>query len=143
MFIQKNQTMKNDWYFNLYTSNESISETEKKIIEIIDHAKVTPEKRIETKYGLGTLRNLSSGCKTLLNVMKNPQKIVNADECGQNVLDILFSMDGISLYMSRPERIHIKENVEICFNNADVVTGRVGYEHWWSEEYAGRDSDDL
>ena len=52
-------------------------------------------------------------------------------------------MDGISLYMSRPERIHIKENVEICFNNADVVTGRVGYEHWWSEEYAGRDSDDL
>ena len=77
MFIQKNQTMKNDWYFNLYTSNESISETEKKIIEIIDHAKVTPEKRIETKYGLGTLRNLSSGCKTLLNVMKNPDKIVS------------------------------------------------------------------
>lgn len=109
----------------------------------IDHAKLTEDKRIETKYGLGTIRNLSSGCKTMLNVMKNPQKIVNADECGQNVLDILFSMDGISLYMSRPERIHIKENIEICFNNVDIVNGRKGYEHWWSDEYARRDSDDL
>ncbi len=25
--------MKNDWYFNLYTSNESISETEKKSLK--------------------------------------------------------------------------------------------------------------
>lgn len=79
----------------------------------------------------------------MLNVRKNPKKIVNADECGQNVLDILFSMDGISLYMSRPERIRIKEDMEICFNNTDKVTGRKGYEHWWSKEYERRDSDDL
>ena len=45
--------------------------------------------------------------------------------------------------MTRPERIHIKENVEICFNNVDVVTGSKGYEHWWSIEYKRRDSDDL
>lgn len=139
----ENWILQNDWYFNLYTSNEKFTEEDKAVIWQIDHAKLSEDKRIETKYGLGTVRNLSSGCKTMLNVMKNPQKIVNADECGQNVLDILFSMDGISLYMSRPERIHIKENVEICFNNADVVIGRVGYEHWWSEEYARRDSVDL
>lgn len=139
----ENWILQNDWYFNLYTSNEKFTEEDKVVIWQIDHAKLTEDKRIETKYGLGTIRNLSSGCKTMLNVMKNPQKIVNADECGQNVLDILFSMDGISLYMSRPERIHIKENVEICFNNADIVTGCVGYEHWWSEEYARRGSDDL
>ena len=28
-----------------------------------------PDKHIETKYGLGTIRNLSSGCKTLLNIV--------------------------------------------------------------------------
>lgn len=135
--------LQNDWYFNLYTSNEEFTEEDKKLIWQIDHAKLGRDKRIETKYGLGTIRNLSSGCKTILNVMKNPGKVVNADECGQNVLDILFSMEGISLYMTRPERIHIKEGVEICFNNVDVVTGNKGYEHWWSREYERRDSDDL
>ena len=123
----------------IYISNEKFTEEDKAVIWQIDHAKLTEDKHIETKYGLGTIRNLSSGCKTMLNVRKNPKKIVNADECGQNVLDILFSMDG----MSRPERIRIKEDMEICFNNTDKVTGRKGYEHWWSKEYERRDSDDL
>ena len=135
--------LQNDWYFNLYTSNENFSEQDEEIIWLIDHAKLTLNKRIETKYGLGTVRNLSSGCKTLLNVMKNPDKVVNADECGKNVLDILFTKDGIHLYMSRPERIDIADNVEICFNDVDVVIGRRGYEQWWSEEYIRRDADDL
>lgn len=138
-----NWILQNDWYFNLYTSNEHFTEEEKKIIEQIDKAKLTEDRHIETKYGLGTVRNLSSGCKTLLNVMKNPEKVVNADECGKNVLDALFSMNGIHLYMSRPERIHIPENAEICFNNEEVVTGRHGYETWWSKEYERRKTDDL
>lgn len=135
--------LQNDWYFNLYTSNGDFSEKDEEIIWLIDHAKLAPNKHIETKYGLGTVRNLSSGCKTLLNVMKNPGKVVNADECGKNVLDILFTKDDIRLYMSRPERIDIADHVEICFNNTDVVTGRRGYEQWWSEEYARRNEDDL
>ena len=139
----ENWILQNDWYFNLYTSNENFSKENEKIIWLIDHAKLISNKRIETKYGLGTVRNLSSGCKTLLNVMKNPDKVVNADECGKNVLDILFKRDGIRLYMSRPERIDIADDVEIRFNNTDVVIGRRGYEKWWSEEYARRDADDL
>ena len=139
----ENWILQNDWYFNLYTSNEDFTEEDKEVIWQIDRARLTENKHIETKYGLGTVRNLSSGCKTMLNVMKNPKKVVNADECGKNVLDMLFAMDGICLYMSRPERIHIADNVEICFNNMDVVTGRRGYEQWWSKEYARRDADDL
>ncbi len=88
-----NCILQNDWYFNLYTSNESFTKEDKELIWQIDHAKLGEDKHIETKYGLGTVRNLSSGCKTLLNVIKNPGKVVNADECGQNVLDILF-FDG-------------------------------------------------
>lgn len=139
----ENWILQNDWYFNLYTSNEDFTEKEKDVIWQIDHAKLTEKKHIETKYGIGTVRNLSSGCKTLLNVMKNPGKVVNADECGKNVLDLLFAMDEVRLYMSRPERIQIKDSVEICFNDTDVVTGRRGYEQWWSGEYVRRDADDL
>ncbi len=139
----ENWILQNDWYFNLYTSNEDFSEEEKKIIEMIDHARLTEDKHIETKYGLGTLRNLSSGCKTLLNVMKNPGKVVNIEECGKNVLDVLFSMDDIHVYLSRPERIHIDKNTEICFDQKDIVVGLQGFEQWWTEEYARRDLDDL
>lgn len=138
-----NWIFQNDWYFNLYTGNEEFTEKEKAIIGKIDHAKITQDKYIETKYGLGTIRNLSSGCKTLLNVVKNPEKIVNVDECGRNVLDELFSLDNIHVYMSRPERIHIAENIEICFNDTEIVKGRQGFEQWWTKEYERRESDDL
>lgn len=83
----ENWILQNDWYFNLYTGNEEFTEEEKAIIEKIDHAKITQNKYIETKYGLGTIRNLSSGCKTFLNVVKNPDKVISVDECGSNVLD--------------------------------------------------------
>lgn len=135
--------MQNDLFFNLYTGNEVFTEEDAEIIWQIDQAKVMPDKRIETKYGLGTIRNLSTGCKTILNVKKNPGKVVNSDECGANVLDILFAMDDIRLYMSRPERINIEDHKTICFNGKEIVTGRRGYEHWWTKEYERRSLDDL
>lgn len=62
----KNWILKNDLYFNLNTANEEMSEKEVKLIQQVDEARLTTDKHIETKYGLGTIRNLSSGCKTLL-----------------------------------------------------------------------------
>lgn len=56
-------------YFNLNTGNEEMSQNEINLIQQVDEARLTPDKHIETKYGLGTIRNLSSGCKTLLNIV--------------------------------------------------------------------------
>ena len=61
----KDWILQNDLYFNLNTSNEEMSQYEINLIQKVDEAKLTPDKHIETKYGLGTIRNLSSGCKTL------------------------------------------------------------------------------
>ena len=61
----KDWILQNDLYFNLKTSNEEMSQYEINLIQKVDEAKLTPDKHIETKYGLGTIRNLSSGCKTL------------------------------------------------------------------------------
>ena len=61
----KDWILQNDLYFNLNTSNEEMSSNEINLIQQVDEAKLTPDKHIETKYGLGTIRNLSSGCKTL------------------------------------------------------------------------------
>lgn len=109
----------------------------------MDGAKLTSGKHIETRYGLGTIRNLSSGCKTLLNIIKHPDKVVCVEECGPNVLKIIFAMDNIKIYMSRPTLVEIPDDVEIRFNDADVVTGNSGYNAWWEKEYERREADDL
>ena len=87
----KDWILQNDLYFNLNTGNEEMSQNEINLIWQVDEAKLTPDKHIETKYGLGTIRNLSSGCKTLLNIVKHPDKVVNVEECGPNVLKIIFA----------------------------------------------------
>lgn len=97
----KDWIIQNDLYFNLNTSNEEMSEKEVEVIKQADDAILTPDKHIQTKYGLGTIRNLSSGCKTLLNIMKHPEKVVCVEECGPNVLRMIFQMDNIKIYMSR------------------------------------------
>ena len=139
----KDWILKNDLYFNLNTCNEEMSQNEIELIQQVDEAKLTPDKHIETKYGLGTIRNLSSGCKTLLNIVKHPDKVVCVEECGPNVLKIIFEMDNIKVYMSRPTLFEIPDDAEIRFNDTDVVTGNSGYNTWWSRENERREMDDL
>ena len=135
--------LQNDLYFNLNTGNEEMSLKEIDLIWQIVEAKLTPDKHIETKYGLGTIRNLSSGCKTLINIVKHPDKVVNVEECGPNVLRIIFAMENIKIYMSRPTLFDIPDNAKIRFNNSDIVIGGRGYNAWWSKEYERREADDL
>ncbi len=129
--------LKNDLYFNLNTSNEEMTEKDRKLIQQADDAVLTPDKHIETKYGLGTIRNLSSGCKTLLNIVKHPDKVVCVEECGPNVLKLIFQMDNIKIYMSRPSFVEIPAKAELRFNDRDVVTGSAGYQNWWPESMKG------
>lgn len=135
--------LQNDLYFNLNTSNEEMSQKEVDLIRQIDGAKLTPDKHIETKYGLGTIRNLSSGYKTLLNIVKHSDKVVNVEECGPNVLKIIFTMDNIKIYMSRPTLFDIPDDTEMRFDDSDIVVGGRGYNAWWSKEYERRAADDL
>ena len=139
----KDWILLNDLYFNLNTSNEEMGEKEISAIQQIDNATLTEDKHIETDYGLGTIRNLSSGCKTLLNIMKHPDKIVCVDECGPNVLKLIFQIDKIKIYMSRPSLAEIPENTQIIFNDRDEVKGGSGYGEWWDNEYKRRISNDL
>ena len=135
--------LKNDLYFNLNTSNEEMTEKDRKLIQQADDAVLTPDKHIETKYGLGTIRNLSSGCKTLLNIVKHSDKVVCVEECGPNVLKLIFQMDNIKIYMSRPSFVEIPAKAELRFNDRDVVTGSAGYQNWWAREYERREQNGL
>ena len=139
----KDWIIQNDLYFNLNTSNEDMTERDINLIKQADNAVLTPDRHIQTRYGLGTIRNLSSGCKTLLNIIKHPDKVVCVEECGPNVLKIIFEMDNIKIYMSRPSFVDVSDNTKIRFNNDEIVTGSVGYSAWWNKEYERREKDDL
>ncbi len=147
IYTQKKESpdwiLKNDLYFNLYTGNEEMTEQDKKLIRQADDAILTPDNHIETKYGLGTIRNLSSGCKTLLNIVKHPDKVICVEECGPNVLKMIFQMDNIKIYMSRPSFVEITDSAVLRFNDEEVVTGSTGYQAWWAREYERRELDDL
>ena len=58
----KNWIFYNDLYFKLNTGNEEMTQKEIDLIWQVDEAKLTPNKHIESKYGFGIIRNLSSGC---------------------------------------------------------------------------------
>ena len=120
-----------------------MTQNEKELLQQVDNAKLTSDKHIETKYGLGTIRNLSSGCKTLLNIVKHPDKVICVEECGPNVLKIIFTMDNIKIYMSRPSLTDIPDSAKLRFNDSDIVTGSKGYNAWWSREYERREAGDL
>ena len=119
-------TFANYMLIGMYFAESSISyaKEEKEVIAQIDGAKVREDLRIETEYGIGTIRNLSSGCKTYLNIVKNPQKVVCADECGKNVLDIIFQLDEIKIYMDKPERFHINKNTKIRSDRDSQAGGK-------------------
>ena len=69
--------------------------------------------------------------------------MVNVEECGPNVLKIIFAMENIKIYMSRPTLLDIPDNAKIRFNNSDIVIGGRDYNAWWSKEYERREADDL
>lgn len=79
----------------------------------------------------------------MLNIVKHPDKVVCVDECGPNVLKIIFIMYNIKIYMSSPTLVDIPDDVQIRFNNSDVVTGDRRYNAWWSKAYEGREACDL
>ena len=112
-----NWILKNDLYFNLNTSNEEMTEQDKNLIFQADDAILTPD--------------------------KHPEKVVCVEECGPNVLKMIFQLDHIKIYMSRPSFVEIPDNAEICFNEKDVVTGNAGYQTWWTREYERREKNDL
>lgn len=45
--------------------------------------------------------------------------------------------------MSSPTLVDILDDVQIRFNDSDVVIGSKGYNAWWSKEYERREADDL
>lgn len=107
--LVSNLQRNNDLFFNTRTCNEKMTSADIAVMMKIDNAVLKEDNRIETPYGLGFITNLSTGCKTIINILKYPNIVFSVDECGANVIETLFRIDGIKIFMTFPIYISISE----------------------------------
>lgn len=89
----------NDTFFNQNTAIR-LDSYAKKIIEQIDEAELIGKYKIMSKFNQVVLDvdRLSTGCKTVLNVLYFPDKVFCLKECGENALEILYKLKEGSVY---------------------------------------------
>ena len=89
----------NDIYFNQNTASK-LDDRAEQIIEIIDEAKWISKYKICSKFNdvILDIDKLSSGCKTVLNVVYNLDKVFCLKECGNNALEVLYGLESGNVY---------------------------------------------
>ena len=126
----------NDIYFNKYTS-DLLDDRARDIIKQIDQTEMLGKYAIESRFD-GTRLNidkLSTGCKTALNVMYNPNNIFDICECGENALEVIYGMDAGKVYCEYPMIAFTMEKVQGIDNNG--IYEFDDYEDlrtWWKNE---------
>ncbi|MFI3176101.1 MAG: DUF4869 domain-containing protein [Eubacteriales bacterium] len=71
-----------------------------KIIEQIDDSKLNGKYKIQAKFN-GVILDvdcLSTGCKTVWNVLYQPDKVFCLKECGDNALEVLYGLENGAVY---------------------------------------------
>ena len=83
----------NDIYFNQNTALK-LDDKAEEIIETVDGAKLISKFKMRSKFNdiVLDVDKLSAGCKTVLNVLYNPDKVFCLKECGNNALEILYGL---------------------------------------------------
>lgn len=89
----------NDIFFNQKTALK-LDDYGQKIIEQIDESKLIGKYKILSKFNEVALDVdcLSTGCKTALNVLYFPDKVFCLKECGENALEVIYSMENGAVY---------------------------------------------
>lgn len=89
----------NDIYFNQNTARK-LDDRAQKVIEKIDEAKLISKYKICSKFNdiVLDVDKLSAGCKTVLNVLYNPDKVFCLKECGNNALEVLYNLETGNVY---------------------------------------------
>ena len=122
----------NDLFFNKHTA-QSLDD----IIEKIDNSKMVDKYTIGSKFN-GTVLNtdkLSTGCKTVLNIIYNPDKIFDICECGDNALDVIYTLPQGNVYCSYPFISFDMDKVYVCDNGGKrEIDSYDELKEWWTNE---------
>ena len=126
--------MLNDIFFNKRTV-ERLDERAKNIINQIDGANMIGKYKIESKFHgvVLDIDKLSSGCKTILNVMYYSDKVFCIKECGSNAIDILYSLEYGNVYSDYPIISFDMDKVKIYEKGrASEMDDYEALKEWWN-----------
>lgn len=126
----------NDIYFNQNTALR-LEDKAEKIVETIDGAKLISRFRISSKFNdiVLDIDKLSAGCKTVLNVLYNPDKVFCLKECGNNALEILYGFSKGNVYSDyaliplEMDAVNVQTSSE-----KKVIRDYEELKEWWNNE---------
>lgn len=126
----------NDVFFNKNTAVK-LDEYAEKIIKQIDDSKLVSKYKIESRFNgvILDVDQLSSGCKTVLNVFYFPDKVFCMKECGENALEILYNLEQGYVYSDYAIIPFDMFPVFVCSDKkSKIIDDYEKLKEWWSDE---------
>lgn len=126
----------NDLFFNQNTVSK-LDDRANAIVEKIDASKLIGKYKMESKFNGVTLDIdcLSTGCKTVLNVMYFPNKVFCMKECGDNALEVLYGLETGAVYSDYAIIPFDMETVKVSDKNeVRVISDYEELKEWWNNE---------
>lgn len=126
----------NDVFFNQNTVSK-LDDRANAIVETIDNSKLIGKYKMESKFSGVTLDIdcLSTGCKTVLNVLYSPAKVFCMKECGDNALDVLYGLDVGAVYSDYALISFDMDAVKVIDDNGTkIIRDYEELKEWWNNE---------
>lgn len=126
----------NDVFFNQNTP-EKFDDRASGIVEKIDDARLLGRYKIQSKFGREILDvdRLSTGCKTVLNIMYFPDKVFCIKECGENALEILYGLKQGAVYSDYAViPFEMNELTVWAKGEERIIDDYEALKEWWKDE---------
>ena len=126
----------NDIYFNK-TTVLRLDDRAADIISRIDSSEMLNQYTIKSRFDGAALNidKISTGCKTALNIMYNQDKIFDIRECGDNALDVIYTLPEGNIYCEYPVISFDMTRVKVCEKNGfREISDYEELKEWWQDE---------
>ena len=126
----------NDVFFNQNTVLR-LDDKANKIIEQIDNSTLNGKFKIQSKFNGVTLDVdcLSTGCKTVLNVLYFSDKVFCLKECGDNALEVLYGLENGNVYSDYAVIPFDMNGVKVSDEEGTrAISDYEELKEWWNNE---------
>lgn len=126
----------NDVFFNQNTVLK-IDEKAETIVEQIDASKLIGKYKMKSKFNgvVIDIDCLSTGCKTVLNVLYYPDRVFCLKECGDNALEVLYGLEEGAVYSDYAIIPFDMRKVKVSDEKGiKVVSDYEELKEWWNNE---------
>ena len=124
----------NEAFFARHIGFEDLTPLDFEVIGYIDKAVLTYDGFFGTPFGATRMENLSTGCKTIINVLHFPDRAFNLAECGNNAFrklaEVCYDNNiDLCIYMSSYRELN-SDTIPILLNNVQVIGADEYYSAW-------------